>query len=1111
MLRLYFSNRFEFLRERLFEVLATAPADPFVAEQIIVPGTAVRRRLEMDYADRFGICAQVRFGYLAEWVWRQIALVIDVPEASPFDAERLSWRIFRAFGDAELVAPHPRLSSYLGKSDPVMRYDFAQRLARQLEQYITYRPDWLEAWTQDRLVLGGPTERESAPDEVWQAALWRHLTQELAIGPEHPSARFLRRLGAPGNGPVPGIGQLSPAALFCLPTIPPLYLDILARVAERVDLSLYVMSPCREYWHDLVDTKRLARLKATGRLDYQEVGHRLLAGWGRQTQAFLALLHERTEGRGLEQEDYVPSRRNSLLDALQDEILTLSRASGPAVSDSDRSLEIHVCHSLTRELEVLHDQLLDMLAGPGDLAPADILIVMPRLEEAATLIHAVFGTVPDERHIPYAVTGLPRAEVNPAAAALIALLALLHSRFKASAVFDLLRRPLVSARFGLDEEALERIREWIVQSGIRWGLDGEQRAALGLPDSDRNSLRDGLDRLFLGYAAPQRSAPLAGRLPAGDVEGAAAQVLGIFDDYIAALEAARRESLDPANADAWRQRLERWIEALLPVDSQSIHDITEVRRAITSLCDDLASSAPQELLSLDVISAALTERLEDPARGALPCGSVTFAGMTPLRGLPYRVICVLGLNDGTFPVVARPEEFDLLAVAPRLGDRQRRDDDRNVFLDLVLAARDRLYLSYTGCSIRDNSALTPSILLAELLDHASALLAGAGASDQDLDAARRRLIVHHPLQAFSRAYFSAADGTDARLFSYATEYLPSVAGTPETRSGRPVPPEPDTEEDDDEGAREIGAPFFVRPLPWPEESLRELSLDDLKRFLRNPCGYLLQHRLDLTLRESDEELADDEPFEPEYGQVAVLAERLLLELRAGASAADVAALAAAATEYPDGAYGDALRDLELPRMLSFGQAVVHLTREEPLPPVAARLELAIGDELWILHGSLHDLRSSGLVRWRYDDTRPFDYLNGWLDHLLLSAVAPAGAAQQTLWQSRNGCYRLQPCDTAQACLAALVAAFRDGLSEPFRFFPKSAWAYVEALPKGRDVALAAARKRWRPNHEGRGESTGAAYRLALRGLDDPLDETFEHAAATVFGPLRDHLDDERLR
>ena len=287
MLRLYFSNRFEFLRERLFEVLATAPADPFVAEQIIVPGTAVRRRLEMDYADRFGICAQVRFGYLAEWVWRQIALVIDVPEASPFDAERLSWRIFRAFGDAELVAPHPRLSSYLGKSDPVMRYDFAQRLARQLEQYITYRPDWLEAWTQDRLVLGGPTERESAPDEVWQAALWRHLTQELAIGPEHPSARFLRRLGAPGNGPVPGIGQLSPAALFCLPTIPPLYLDILTRVAERVDLSLYVMSPCREYWHDLVDTKRLARLKATGRLDYQEVGHRLLAGWGRQTQAFL--------------------------------------------------------------------------------------------------------------------------------------------------------------------------------------------------------------------------------------------------------------------------------------------------------------------------------------------------------------------------------------------------------------------------------------------------------------------------------------------------------------------------------------------------------------------------------------------------------------------------------------------------------------------------------------------------------------------------------------------------------------------------------------------------------------------------------------------------------
>ena len=1111
MLRLYFSNRFEVLRERLFEGLANAPDDPFEAEQIIVPGTAIRRRLEMDYADRFGVCAQVEFGYLAQWIWRQIGLVIDVPEASPFDAERLTWRIFRAFGDAELVAPHPRLASYLAKSDPVMRYAFAQRVARQLEQYITYRADWLESWTQNRLVCVDPAERESAPDEAWQAALWRYLTRELAIGPEHPSVRFLRLLETPGNAAAPGVGELNPAALFCLPTIPPLYLDILVRVAERVDLSLYVMTPCREYWHDLVDTKRLARLKASGRLDYQEVGHRLLAGWGRQTQAFLALLHERTEGRGLEQEGYVSSRRSSLLAALQDEILTLSPASKPALANSDRSLEVHVCHSLTRELEVLHDQMLDMLAGPGALAPADILVVMPRLEEAATLIHAVFGTVPDERHIPYSVTGLPRAEANPAAAALLDLLALLDSRFKASAVFDLLRRPLVSARFGLDEEALERIRGWIVQSGIRWGLDAEQRLVLGLPDSDRHSLRDGLDRLFLGYAVPQRSAPLAERLPAGDVEGAAAQVLGAFDDYIACLEAARRESLDPAMADTWRQRLEDWIEVLLPVDSQSIHDITEVRRAITALCDDLASGAPHELLSLDVITAALGERLEDPARGALAGGSVTFAGMTPLRGLPYRVICVLGLNDGAFPVVARPDEFDLLAVAPRLGDRQRRDDDRNVFLDLVLAARDRLYLSYTGCSIRDNSALTPSILLSELLDHASALLAGAGASDQDRDTARRRLIVHHALQAFSRAYFCADEGSDARLFSYAAEFVPRVATTPETRSGRPAPPPTDAEDDEDETQREIGAPFFVRPLPWPAEGLRELSLDDLKRFLRNPCGYVLQHRLDLTLREADEELADDEPFEPDYGQSAVLAERLMSAIRAGASAADVAAIAEAGTEYPDGAYGDALRELELPRILAFGQAVAHLTREEPLPPIAERLEFTIDGERWILRGSLHDLRPSGLVRWRYDDTRPTDYLNGWLDHLFLSAVSPAGAAQQTLWQSRNGCYRLQGCGTAPACLAALVAAFRDGLSEPFRFFPKSAWEYVQALPKGRDAALAAARKRWTPNHEGRGEGTGTAYRLALRGVEDPLDEVFERAATTVFGPLRDHLDDERLR
>lgn len=1103
MLNLIFSNRYEILRDRLFEELAGQRTDPFEPEQIIVPGSAIRRRLEMDYADRFGICANVAFGYLAQWIWQQIGRVVPVADISPFDAERLAWRIFRAFGDQAFVSSYPRLAGYLAKADTVMHYELAQRTARLLEQYIAYRPDWTAAWLDPESAVGGPSPPAS-PDAAWQAALWRRLAVEMGVQAEHPAAVFARVLASSG---LRTSGLLQPASLFCLPTVPPLYIDVLVKIGKWVDLSLYLLSPCREYWYDLIPNKRLARLDAAAQADYHEVGHPLLSSWGRQTQAFFAVLHDKCAGAAMEHDEYPTAANSTLLAAVQDSILTLSAHAHFQPAADDRSIEVHVCHSLTRELEVLHDQLLDMMSGASGMTPADVLVVLPELEKAAPLIHAVFGTASEDRRIPYVITGLPRAAANPAAAAVLALLALLTSRFKAGEVFDLLRRPLVHSRFGLDECGLESIHGWMRLSGICWGLDGAHRRDCGLPDSDHHSLRDGLDRLFLGYALPASDEALGGRLPAGNVEGSDALALGAFDHYVGLLEEARREGAIPADGEVWRERLLRWLDEFLSVGPDSIHDLMEVRTAIAVLCDDLAAGAPSALLDQDLVRAALKSRLEDPARGAVPSGAVTFAGIGPLRSLPYRVVCVLGLNDGVFPAVTPQDELDLMAVQPRAGDRLRRDDERNLFLDLILATRDRLYLSYTGFSIRDNGALTPSILLAELLDHVSLQAAADSASAAARREARQRLTVHHPLQPFSRDYFT---GAEPRLFSYASEYLPIRAGqpvSPQAASGA-TPALDDAGGDEDE-LREDAAPFLGLPLRWRPEEVRALSVDDLKRFLRNPCRYLLEHRLEISLMEAEEQLADDEPFLPDFHQRSRLAQRLLSLVSRGAGEEELIVQAQSGTEYPTGMFGEVLLRQEVSLIAAYGQALTELTRAPLLAPVAATLQLTIDGESWLLSGALNDLRPAGLVRSRYDDTRPVDYLLGWIEHLFLNAIAPQLAGRTTTWRSRDGGFWLKPCDEARSHLATLVGYYRQGLAEPLRFFPNSAWAYVRAQePLAR---LAAARKCWdRNDYTGRGESTNPAYRLALRGIDDPLDKTFEQAASAIFDPLLAHLEDEPL-
>lgn len=1084
MLRLVFSNRYEELQAALLDALETPPASPFAAEQVIVPSAALRRRLTLALAERRGVCANVELAFLAQWLWKQIARVVpEVAADSPFASPVLAWRMFRLFGDASFSAPHPRLAGYLGAADAVMRLDLATRVAGLFERYLTYRQDWLGAWSDKRRI-------GDHDDEAWQADLWRRIAQELGTGKRHPAAAFLDAVDASESALDAGLPEA--AHVFCLPTMPPLYIDILRRLGRRMDLRLYVLNPCREYWFEIVDRKRLSYLAASRKLDHHEEGNRLLAAWGRQTQAQIDLLLEHAGDAEVDDDRFVSAPEGTLLGALQNSILDLDNLApgSVALADGDRSLEVHVCHSLTRELEVLHDRLLGLFAAPNPPQPGDVLVVTPDLDAAAPLIDAVFGNAPRERFIPYATSGRGRAGVNAAARALLDLLALAGSRFAASAVFDLLQQPIVQRRFGLDAEALDALRGWIEDAAIRWGLDGRHRTALGLPGVERHSFGDGLDRLFLGYALPDAAIePFAGRLPAGGAEGSQALLLGVLDDFVGRLARLPRDLGRPQTPGEWQATLLGLCDAFLAPADDEIEDLRELRQAIGELRANMARGGLDDAVPREVVAAALDALLDDAAHGGVPTGAVTFSAMGSLRNLPYRVVCVIGLDDGAFPTDARPAEFDLMAAQPRRGDRQRRLDERNLFLDLLLAARETLHLSYTGRSIVDNSPLPPSVLVAELLDVA---LAATGAD---------RLVVEHPLQAFSPDCF--VDGADPRLRSFRRELCAALqAGL---AAPAPTLAERIADAEDDEAAPEIHRLFFAAPLPSPDAEWREVSLEQLTEFFRNPSRALLRRRLGLDLIAADDELQDDEPFLPEFSGRSAVAERLLPALLAGAAADELRAAGLAGNEYPAGRLGELLFERELQSLAAFAANVRADTTSPCADPCGIVLDVDLDGERWRFHAGFADLRPHGLVRHRYDDTRPVDYLAGWLAHLALCAQTPPGIAARTIWHSRDGSYRLEPCADAKARIADLLRLYRAGLQSPLHFYPKAAWALV------RSGNPAEAAKVWYASERHPfGEENDPFHRLALRGAADPLGEEFAANANAVFGSMSAYLKDERL-
>ncbi|MDB5796395.1 MAG: recC [Paucimonas sp.] len=1122
MLNIVNSNRTEALLASLVDRLqARRFADPFTPWHILVPSIGMRTLLQNQLAASMGICANVEFSFLAQWLWSQVAKLTKVGGRSPLATESLVWRIYAALADDSFVASHARLANWLAQADAAMRYDLAQRIAAVFDKYMTYRTGWMEAWMQGRPVSLGRDVED--PDQAWQLALWQRLARELALPQRHPFQDFGPQLMALDAATLADTGIPDEIHVFALPSIPPMYLEMLAQLAQRIDIHLYIQNPCQEYWFDIVDPKRLGYLATKGKAEHLEVGNRLLAMWGKQTSGFLELLLK-AGAPASDEACFMTPDETTLLGCLQAAVLDMRELEPGSVHDLalDGSIEFHCCHTLSRELEVLHDRLLGRFNDDAALTPSNVLVVVPDLEQSAQLIDAVFGTASGTRRIPYRITGRPASTVNPVAAALLELLSIAGSRYYASAVFSLLQKPLVGARFGLAPADLDVILAWLPATRTHWGLDSAQRQRFNAPASERHTFGEGLARLFLGYALPGDAGhPFAGLTAPCNVEGSDSRVLAALDWFLRQLaQLETRLSQDATPAD-WRETLLGMADNFLQVDAENLADLAATRNAIVALTDNMAAGGEQEF-PLAVVRAALTDALDEPTRGGAPTGGVTFSAMSSLRGLPYDLVCLLGMDDGAFPGLNRPVEFDLMKHRKEPGDRDKREEERNLFLDLVLAARQAVYISYTGRSIRDNAALPPSVLVSDLLDYlADATAAKPGSRDSRV-AARAALVLEHPLQPFSESYFEEREG--GRLFSFHAEYCAALqarraaaaaaatalatmhAGLPSAQqagigSGPAVAaalvPEATAQADEDEESVAEDLPlFFDHSLPPPGEEWRSVSPAQLIEFFKNPCKYLLRHRMRLLLADDAQAIVDDEAFLPDHLAAIGLGQRLLPQLLQGVDPEQARVLAAAGLEFPGGPVGSLLMEDELEALCGFAELLRPRLAEPVLPTVAGSTRIELAGEQWVVEGALADLRAAGLVRYRYAKLSVGDRLAAWISHLFLN-TCPAAPSHVTEWHAKDACLRLRPVEDAPALLAELLGLYRRGLCQPLHFFPKASWEYLKK------ENIEAARRCWLGSEAGQ-----PAFALALRGHPDPIDREFEEASRVVLGTMKNYLDEE---
>ena len=868
------SNRMEMLRDSLIGWLTDHPLDPLETDILAVQSNGIAQWLRStmartDQHDGPGIAAALDTPMPARLLWSLYRRVLGqdaVPPASPLDEQPLTWRLMRLLGHLPENSYYQPLRQFL-QNDPDLRkrYQLAQRLADLYDQYQVYRADWLADWAvgEDQL-RGHRGNRPLDADQCWQAALWRDILAD--VGPEAASVgragvheRFVQTLRSwPAENGRPDLPRR--IVVFGVSSLPRQSLEALIEAARWVQVFVCVHNPCEYHWSDIVegrDLLRNAKRKTNvkpgmpSELDDDALhahAHPLLASWGRQGRDYIALLEELEEestanhaaaieaagpdGGTLPVElkpapVFVPIENATMLGALQDDIRGLRslpevREEERVAATSDRSIQFHVAHSALREVEILHDQLLAAFEEDLTLQPDEVIVMVPDIEQYAPYIDAIFGLYgpEDKRRIPYFIVDRGAGRVNTVADAVQKLLALPTARMGASEVLDLLDIAAVRRRFALSDEDVSVLREWIQSANIRWGLDSEHRESLGLPIeaslADLHTWSFGLRRMLLGYAVGQAD-EWNGISPHEDVAGLDAALVGTLARILEAMLFHTRELQQPATPAQWAHRLTALLDDFLQApDTTSAYTIEQLRQAVESWLKECEESGFDEPLTLQVVGERWLSCLQDAGMAQrFTSESVTFATLMPMRAIPFRLVCLLGMNDGDYPRPRTPAHFDLMEKDYRPGDRSRRDDDRYLFLEALLSARDRFYVSWVGRSVIDNAESPPSVLVGQLRDH----LAAVWQADGDHPGVLEQITIEHPLQGFNSDYFRS-DGTGSGLFTYSKEWRAT----------------------DSAPATELpAATDKLTEMRWDES----LAFSDLKRFLEQPVQAFFENRLQL--------------------------------------------------------------------------------------------------------------------------------------------------------------------------------------------------------------------------------------------------------------------------
>ncbi|GAA6186335.1 exodeoxyribonuclease V subunit gamma [Aliiglaciecola sp. NS0011-25] len=1061
MLHLIQSNKMEVLQADLLDKLSPKPSQNspqaqgnlsalLVPETIIVQSPGMAQWIKIAIAETLGVAANIEFPLPSSYIWQQYKYFFnDLPETSAFTKPNMVWKLMSILEGFLDTPEFTEIKLYLNGDRELKFYQLCQKIADVFDQYQVYRPEWINLWETGENSVDG----RLITSHLWQPILWRALvaqTRKLGESVYHRAnlhAQLLQKIAE--SEPAK---EQKPLYVFGISTLPQQQLDVFEALAAHRDVFLFWCNPSQHFWGDIVDENTLSRHKLkegdtqSERSALFDVGNPLLASWGKPGRDYLEmLLASSAESSDI----FVEVQPDTLLSWLQHEMyeLTMRDTQPPLsadelltngvefpkieISEDDKSVQIHSCHSKVRELEVLHDHLLSHFSQDAQLKPSDIVVMMPDVAAYAPYIDGVFGSAESDLFIPYGISDRNAAQESHIIESFINLLNLHQSRISLSEILVFLEIPAIQKCFDISASEYKDIRDWLIEVGFRWGLSGDDKTRWAVPEESQNTLIFALERLLSGYAMSgeflftgrvSEDLPIA---PYKDIEGQRAIALGKLYQFALLLQKVLKFCLQSDTLDNKVQQSLSFIELIYSVDENEQVYLNQLRQALESMQDHINQF--NQNVCQDVFVAELTQRLQDKGVGQrFLAGKVNFCTLMPMRSIPFKIVCLLGMNDQDYPRQTVPIGFDLMRETQnRRGDRSRRMDDRYLFLEAILSARKELYVSFLGNSSRDNSERNPSILVTELLDYCQQVFCVADTLSLPVEQTQQQLSKHlmqpHGLQPFSKQYFDKSNN----LQSYQPIWLKVLNA---------------------QMSENLDAHFFTETLPSQlEDNELIVELNDLIAFFQNPPKFFFRQRWRTSLSLYFNELVDEEPFDIDsltrfQLNDTILDSMLKLQMDEEAFQQQFYQDYLAQGKLPTGAAGP----LSFNQIWRSSESLRNQLIENIKAKKASLVEVDQALENGSIQGWLKQIYGTDLVLYRAGKIRGKDMIELWLKWLCYCASSErkSGVAR---YLNIEKPLELTVVPQAQAIeyLNILFDVFASGLNKPPLFFANSAKKWLE--------------------------------------------------------------------